>query len=214
MDATALDALMGIALDEARAAIDHGDVPIGAVVARLSDGMIVARRHNEREHLGDPTAHAEVLALRDAAAAVGSWRLAGHALVVTLEPCPMCAGAALAARIDAIAFGADDPKAGAAGSLYNLAADPRLNHEAEVIAGIRADEGGQLLARLLRRTTEQPHSVDSSVGRAVARAPVRSPGRDARAAESDGLENHCGASHPGFKSQSLRHVSAGQGQDL
>ena len=136
---------MGAALEEARAALDHDDVPIGAVVARVGDGAIVARRHNEREVLGDPTAHAEILALRDAAASVGSWRLDGHALVVTLEPCPMCAGAALAARVDMIVFGADDPKAGAAGSLYNLAADPRLNHQAEVVAGIRAAEGGRLL---------------------------------------------------------------------
>jgi tRNA(adenine34) deaminase len=145
MDGTALDALMGTALDEALAALTHDDVPIGAVVARASDGAVVARRHNEREALGDPTAHAEILALREAAATVGSWRLGGHILVVTLEPCPMCAGAALAARVDAIVFGADDPKAGAAGSLYNLAADPRLNHEAEVVAGIRAAESGQLL---------------------------------------------------------------------
>ena len=145
MDGPAIDALMGTALEEARAAIDHDDVPIGAVVARVGDGTIVARRHNERERLGDPTAHAEILALRDAAANLGSWRLVGHVLVVTLEPCPMCAGAALAARVDTIVFGADDPKAGAAGSLYNLAADPRLNHEAGVVAGIRAAEGGQLL---------------------------------------------------------------------
>jgi tRNA(adenine34) deaminase len=145
MDRAALDALMGTALDEARAALDHDDVPIGAVVARVADGTIVARRHNEREHLGDPTAHAEVLALRDAAATVGSWRLGGHVLVVTLEPCPMCAGAALSARVDAIVFGAEDPKAGAAGSLYNLAADPRLNHEADLVTGIRATEGGRLL---------------------------------------------------------------------
>ena len=145
MDEAALDALMGTALEEARSALDHDDVPIGAVVARVNDGVIVARRHNEREHLGDPTAHAEILALRDAAATVGSWRLSGHVLVVTLEPCPMCAGAALAARVDTIVFGADDPKAGASGSLYNLAADPRLNHEAGVVAGIRAAEGGRLL---------------------------------------------------------------------
>jgi tRNA(adenine34) deaminase len=145
MDPAALDALMGTALDEARAALAHGDVPIGAVVARIRDGVVVARRHNERELLGDPTAHAEVLALRDAATSTGSWRLSGHVLVVTLEPCPMCAGAALAARVDTIGFGTDDPKAGAAGSLYNLAADPRLNHEAEVVAGIRGAEGGQLL---------------------------------------------------------------------
>jgi tRNA(adenine34) deaminase len=145
MDRPTLDALMGTALDEARAAHAHDDVPIGAVIARISDGAIVARCHNERELTGDPTAHAEILALREAAANIGSWRLGGHVLVVTLEPCPMCAGAALAARVDAIAFGAEDPKAGAAGSLYNLAADPRLNHEAEVVPGVRADEGGQLL---------------------------------------------------------------------
>jgi tRNA(adenine34) deaminase len=146
MDEAALDALMATALEEARAAIAHDDVPIGAVVARISDGTILARRHNERELAGDPTAHAEILTLRDAAANTGSWRLGGHVLVVTLEPCPMCAGAALAARVDLIAFGADDPKAGAAGSLYNLAADPRLNHEAKVVAGIRAAESGQLLS--------------------------------------------------------------------
>jgi len=145
MDRSTLDALMGTALDEARAALAHDDVPIGAVVARVDDGGIVARRHNERELAGDPTAHAEILALREAAATLGSWRLGGHVLVVTLEPCPMCAGAALAARVDTIVFGADDPKAGAAGSLYNFAADPRLNHEAEVVPGIRAAESGQLL---------------------------------------------------------------------
>lgn len=145
MDRSTLDALMGTALDEARAALAHDDVPIGAVVARVDDGGIVARCHNERELAGDPTAHAEILALREAAATVGSWRLGGHVLVVTLEPCPMCAGAALAARVDTIVFGADDPKAGAAGSLYNFAADPRLNHEAEVVPGIRAAESSQLL---------------------------------------------------------------------
>jgi tRNA(adenine34) deaminase len=145
MDPAALDALMGTALEEARAALDHDDVPIGAVVARYADGVIVARRHNERELLGDPTAHAEILALRDAAASTGSWRLGGHLLVVTLEPCPMCAGAVLSARVDSIVFGADDPKAGAVGSLYNLAADPRLNHEADVVAGVRAVESTQLL---------------------------------------------------------------------
>jgi len=137
---------MGAALEEARAALDHDDVPVGAVVARLDSGEIVARRHNERELTGDPTAHAEVLALRDAARALGRWRLDDCALVVTIEPCPMCAGAAIAARIGRVAFGAPDPKAGALGSLYNLAADPRLNHEPEVIDGVRADEAAALLA--------------------------------------------------------------------
>jgi tRNA(adenine34) deaminase len=140
-----LDELMDVSLDEARAAAGHGDVPIGAVVARVDTGEIVAQRHNERELDGDPTAHAEILALRDAAKAEGSWRLDGHALVVTLEPCPMCAGAVLAGRLDLVAFGARDPKAGALGSLYNLAADPRLNHEAAVVDGVRAAECGALL---------------------------------------------------------------------
>jgi tRNA(adenine34) deaminase len=138
--------LMGIALEEARAAPEHGDVPVGAVVARIDSGEVLARRHNERELTGDPTAHAEVLALRDAARDLGTWRLAGCALVVTIEPCPMCAGAAVAGRITRIVFGAADPKAGACGSLYNLAADPRLNHEIEVMEGVRADEAAALLA--------------------------------------------------------------------
>lgn len=136
---------MAIALDEARAALDHHDVPIGAVVARLDTGEVIARRHNEREQQADPTAHAEVLALRDAAAAMGQWRLDECALVVTLEPCPMCAGAALNARIALVVYGAADPKAGAIGSLYNLAVDPRLNHEMTVVAGVRADAAGTLL---------------------------------------------------------------------
>ena len=145
VDRELLDGLMGVALAEASAATRHGDVPIGAVVARVDTGEVVARRHNERERDGDPTAHAEILAVRDAADARGSWRLDGHALVVTLEPCPMCAGAVLAARLDLVAFGARDPKGGALGSLYNLAADPRLNHEATVVDGVRADECGALL---------------------------------------------------------------------
>jgi len=136
---------METGLDEARAAMAHGDVPIGAVVARVADGTVIARRHNERERLNDPTAHAEVLALRDAAVALGTWRLDGCALVVTLEPCPMCAGAALAARVDEVVFGAADPKAGALGSLYNLGADPRLNHELAIVDGIRAEACASLL---------------------------------------------------------------------
>jgi tRNA(adenine34) deaminase len=140
-----VDALMAVALEEARAATEHGDVPIGAVVARLSDGEIVARRHNERELQADPTAHAEILALRDAALALDRWRLDDCALVVTLEPCPMCAGALLNARLGLVVFGAADPKAGATGSLYNLAADPRLNHEVPIVAGVQAEACGDLL---------------------------------------------------------------------
>jgi tRNA(adenine34) deaminase len=110
------------------------------------DGAVVARRHNERERLADPTAHAELLTLRDAAAAVGTWRLAAVTLVVTLEPCPMCAGALVAARVGRLVFGAYDPKAGACGTLYNLCADPRLNHEVEITGGVRAGEAADLLA--------------------------------------------------------------------
>ena len=134
---------MGLALDEAAAAVRHGDVPVGAVVLR--DGEVIAQRHNERERTGDPTAHAEVLALRDAAEVAGTWHLEGTTLVVTLEPCPMCAGALVVARVDQVVFGAADPKAGACGSLYNLCADPRLNHEVEVVAGVRSDEAAALL---------------------------------------------------------------------
>ena len=137
------DDAMGLALIEAAAAVTHGDVPVGAVA--LVDGVVVASRHNERELSGDPTAHAELLVLRDAAAIVGSWRLSEVTLVVTLEPCPMCAGALVASRLGRIVFGAADPKAGACGSLYNLCADPRLNHEVPVTAGVRADEAATLL---------------------------------------------------------------------
>jgi tRNA(adenine34) deaminase len=138
------ESLMGVALDEARAALLHGDVPVGAVVV-APGGEILARRHNERELTGDPTAHAELLALRDAAARLGRWRLDDCILFSTLEPCPMCAGAALAARIGATVFGAADPKAGACGSLYNFASDPRLNHDMEVTPGVRAEEAADLL---------------------------------------------------------------------
>lgn len=146
MEPPALDALMGTALEEAAAAVEHDDVPVGAVVARVPDGEVLARRHNERELTGDPTAHAEILALRDAAAVVGSWRLGDCALVVTLEPCAMCAGAAVSARLGMLVFGPPDPKAGACGSLYNLAADPRLNHELRVVDGVRAEEASALLS--------------------------------------------------------------------
>ena len=135
---------MDLALAEARAALTHGDVPIGAVVVDR-DGAVLAQRHNERELRNDPTAHAELLALQDAAHALGSWRLPEATLVVTLEPCPMCAGALWAARLGRLVFGAADPKAGAAGSLYNLCVDPRLNHELPVTGGVRAQDAALLL---------------------------------------------------------------------
>ncbi|MEY2450667.1 MAG: tRNA(adenine34) deaminase [Acidimicrobiaceae bacterium] len=144
---------MGLALDEAKAALEHADVPIGAVV--IVDGEVVARRHNERERTGDPTAHAELLAVRDAASAIGDgWRLVDATVVVTIEPCPMCAGALLAARVKRVVFGAADPKAGACGSLYNLCADPRLPHEIEVTPGVRAAEATLLLKQFFGELRE------------------------------------------------------------
>ena len=139
-----LDA-MELALTLARDAATAGEVPVGAVVLRA--GEVIARRRNERETTNDPTAHAEVLALRDAASAVGSWNLSGCTLVVTLEPCPMCAGAILNSRVSRLVFGAADPKAGATGALYNLMSDPRLNHDVDVEHGCRADESRELLMR-------------------------------------------------------------------
>ena len=157
-----LDAAMRLALDEARAALDHDDVPVGAVVL-APDGEVVARGHNEREQRHDPTAHAEILALRDAAAAARSWRLDGHVLVVTLEPCAMCAAAAVQARLAGVVFGAADPKGGALGSLYNLAADPRLHHEIPVTPGVMAGEAAVLLTRFFeerRGRGEGPEPVE------------------------------------------------------
>jgi tRNA(adenine34) deaminase len=137
--------LMAQAIDEARAALAHDDVPIGAVVA--VDGRVVARRHNERELTGDPTAHAEVLALRDAARELGRWRLDDATLVVTIEPCVMCAGAAHQTRLARVVFGAYDLKAGALGSLYNVGVDARLNHEFAVDGGLRADDCAALVSQ-------------------------------------------------------------------
>jgi tRNA(adenine34) deaminase len=140
---------MHVALREAQLAPEHGDVPVGAVV--LVDGNIVASRHNEREKRGDPTAHAELLALADAGRSLGTWRLDRATLVVTLEPCPMCAGALVAGRVGRLVFGAADPKAGACGSLYNLCADPRLNHELHVSPGLLEHECAELLSGFFER---------------------------------------------------------------
>ncbi len=134
---------MHLALAQANAAALHDDVPIGAVVVR--DGQVIAARHNERELTGDPTAHAEVLALRDAAEVVGHWRLLDCTLYVTLEPCVMCAGALVNSRIGRVVYGATDPKAGAVDSLYRVCADERLNHRPPVTTGVLADECGALL---------------------------------------------------------------------
>ena len=134
---------MGEALAEAQAAADLGDVPIGAVVVR--DGRIVARAHNRREYRRDPTAHAEIDALRQAARTLGGWRLAGCTLYVTLEPCVMCAGALVQARLTRLVYGAADPKAGAAGSVVDVLRDARFNHVVEVVGGIREPECRALL---------------------------------------------------------------------
>jgi tRNA(adenine34) deaminase len=129
------DDAMRLALDQARLALEHDDVPVGAVVLGPG-GAVIGVGHNDREGSGDPTAHAEVLALRRAAAAVGAWRLSGCTLVVTLEPCTMCAGAIVLSRVDRVVYGADDPKAGAAGSLFDLLRDRRLNSRPEVVRGV------------------------------------------------------------------------------
>ena len=134
---------MDAAIGEAELAIAHGDVPVGAVVVRC--GEVIAARHNERELTGDPTAHAEILAIRDAAGVVGHWRLDDCTMVVTLEPCAMCAGALVNARMGELVYGAPDPKAGAAGSLMSLVADPRLNHRMPVVTGVAAERCGALL---------------------------------------------------------------------
>jgi tRNA(adenine34) deaminase len=139
---------MDEALAEARAAAAHDDVPIGAVV--VHDGAVIARGHNRREVDQDPTAHAELLALRAAASVLGSWRLEGCTLYVTLEPCVMCAGALVLARLPTLVFGADDPKAGAVGALYDVPRDPRLNHEVTVVRGVRAEACGDELRAFFR----------------------------------------------------------------
>ena len=134
---------MEVALDEARAALAHDDVPVGAVV--VAAGEVVGRGHNERELRQDPTAHAEILALREASRALGSWRVLDAVLYVTLEPCAMCAGAIVLARVPRVVFGAPDPKAGAAGSVLDVLAEPRLNHRPDVAGGLLADESASLL---------------------------------------------------------------------
>jgi tRNA(adenine34) deaminase len=147
-DAAVVDAAMGVALVEARAAAAHDDVPVGAAVVR--DGVVIAARHNERELTGDPTAHAEILALRDAAAIVGHWRLEDCTLVVTLEPCAMCAGAMVNARVGRLVYGPRDPKAGAAGSCYDIVDSGVLNHRVPRVEGVRAEECAELLRSFFR----------------------------------------------------------------
>jgi tRNA(adenine34) deaminase len=144
-----LDAgMMALALEEARRAASWGDVPVGAVVAR--GGEMLGRAGNQREHRSDPTAHAEILSLRQASEVLGSWRLDGCSLFVTLEPCAMCAGAMVLARIERLVFGATDPKAGFAGSLGDLVRDERLNHSLDVTSGVLEAECGEVLRAFFR----------------------------------------------------------------
>jgi tRNA(adenine34) deaminase len=143
------------ALEEARLAVGHGDVPIGAVLVDAS-GTVTAADHNRREERSDPTAHAEILVLQAAAGRAGDWRLTGHTLVVTLEPCAMCAMAAVWARVDRIVYGAPDPKAGAAWSLYNIPQDERLNHRCDLVAGVLAEECGTVLEEFFRVRRGRP----------------------------------------------------------
>jgi tRNA(adenine34) deaminase len=145
---------MRAALDVAREAGARGDVPVGAVA--LVDGVLVAHAGNERELAGDPTAHAELVVLRAAAASLGRWRLDDVTVVVTLEPCPMCAGALVNARVARVVYGAADPKAGAVGTLYNLCSDPRLNHEVSVTAGVLEAECATLLTEFFSSRREGP----------------------------------------------------------
>jgi tRNA(adenine34) deaminase len=134
---------MRTAIEAAKTAKDNGDAPIGAVI--VHEGQIIAKAYNQREQLNDPTAHAEIIALTQAAAALGSWRLGGCTMYVTLEPCPMCAGALVLGRLDRLVYGCDDPKTGAVKSLYNIVQDERLNHCLEVTSGVLADECAALL---------------------------------------------------------------------
>jgi tRNA(adenine34) deaminase len=140
---------MRLALEQARAALADDEVPVGAVI--VAGGQVLAAAHNQREQLHDPTAHAEMIAITQAAESLESWRLAGCTLYCTLEPCPMCAGAILQARIPTVVYGASDPKAGAVATLYQLLSDPRLNHRCEIVPGVLADECGQLLTRFFQQ---------------------------------------------------------------
>ena len=140
---------MQVAIEQAKIAEENGDVPIGAVIAYQD--RIIGRAYNQREQLKDPTAHAEIIALTQAAAALESWRLNGCTMYVTLEPCPMCAGALVLSRMDRLVFGCDDPKTGACGSLYNIVRDEKLNHRLEVETGVLAEECSKLLQDFFER---------------------------------------------------------------
>lgn len=143
--------LMGLAIEQARLADSEGDVPIGCVIWHEPTGQIIGRGRNTREQGCDPVAHAEIVALQEAARTLGHWRVTDSILVVTLEPCPMCAGAIVNARVPKLVYGCDDPKAGAVRTLYQICDDPRLNHRAEILSGVRAEECADLLRNFFRK---------------------------------------------------------------
>jgi tRNA(adenine34) deaminase len=154
---------MKLAIEQAGIAEENGDVPIGAVIVHKN--QIIAKAYNQREQLKDPTAHAEIIALTQAAAALESWHLNGCTMYVTLEPCPMCAGALVLSRMDRLVYGCDDPKAGAVKSLYNIVTDSRLNHRLEVVSGVMADECAKQLQdffqkKRLEKTDSKNNSID------------------------------------------------------
>ncbi len=153
---------MRLAIQQGEIARENGDIPVGAVI--ICQDRIIGKAYNQREQLNDPTAHAEIIALTQAAEAVGNWRLNGCVIYVTLEPCPMCAGALVLARLDRLIYGCDDPKAGAAGSLYNIVADERLNHRLEVTAGVLAEECSSQLQRFFQnRRTENSKTMNQEL---------------------------------------------------
>jgi tRNA(adenine34) deaminase len=153
---------MRMALDAALVAEENGDVPIGTVI--VHEGRLVAKAYNQREQLQDPTAHAEIIALTQAASALGLWRLHGCTIYVTLEPCPMCAGALVLARLDRLVYGCPDPKTGACGSLYDIVRDGRLNHRLEVTAGVLADDCGRMLQDFFRVRRRRNGTADEDRG--------------------------------------------------
>jgi tRNA(adenine34) deaminase len=144
---------MQMAINQAAIAEENGDVPIGAVI--VHEGRIIAKAYNERQQLNDPTAHAEIIALTQASEAIGSWRLHGCTIYVTLEPCPMCAGALVLARIDRLVFGTEDPKTGACGSLYNIVQDSRLNHQVQITSGVLMEDCKEQLQAFFQRRRQE-----------------------------------------------------------
>ena len=198
---------MNQAIDLAAEAAAAGEVPVGAVV--VVEGEVVAARRNEREATDDPAAHAELLALSDACKQSGDWRLPGATVVVTLEPCAMCAGALLASRIERVVFGAYDPKAGCCGSLYNMGSDPRLNHEFEVVSGVEEQRCGDLLRDFFKEHRTGPGPIRSFCFPKLSPNPLGSSTESCQSGRMGRTRNPLWPlGHRGFKSHTLRFDSA------